>query len=255
MPQIIANPTWDEIEQLMSDVPDLVAGFYGPRGVGKTSFAWELAEQMDKPYLGKVQFHDDLSPAEIMGMAFPSKSGYKWEDGPGSLAYANGGILLLDEINAASGPCKTYMYSLLDRGPGGTISYVGRTFEQEEGYLPIATMNGDPNSGELPEAVLDRFDVWFLITRPSDRLLAMITDERLRQHCVSSYTESEEKNALIGPAFTFRNYMSLQKIWGYWPLDKALLTICRGDQILANSMYETLKILEEPDDEEEEESA
>lgn len=251
MPQIIQNPGWDEIAQLMADVPDLVAGFYGPRGVGKTSFAWELAENLDSPYLGKVQFHDDLSPAEIMGMAFPSKSGYKWEDGPGSLAYANGGILLLDEINAASGPCKTYMYSLLDRGPGGTISYVGRTFEQEDGYLPMATMNGDPNSGELPDAVLDRFDVWFQITRPSDRLLDMLEPD-LRAHCLKAYIESEEKNPLQGPAFTFRQYMSFQKIRERWPLDKALLAVCRGDQILANSMVETLVILSEEDDDEDE---
>lgn len=246
MVQLIVSPSWSDLYRLLKD-PSITIGLAGPPGVGKTSFAYYLGKMTRKKYIGKIQFHSELSPAEIMGMHVPAEQGFRWEPGPGDLAYSKGGLLILDEIDQASGPTKTYCYGLLDRGPGGTISYVGREFKQEEGYQPIATMNGDPTDGSLPDALLDRFDAWFFMTRPAETLIKML-DEDLQEMCIASYDSA--KDPMAGPAFTYRMMLGYQKLRRVLPMDQALLGACYGNQVLARSLVEVFS-LSDMDDEEE----
>lgn len=232
----IIRPTWDDITEVCADT-DMVVGFAGAPGVGKTSFTYKIGEDTGRQVY-KIQFHSEYSPSEIMGMHVPDpKKGFRWEPGPGDKAYNEGAILLLDELDQASGPCKTYCYALLDPGPGGTIAYVGREFEQHQGYQGFATMNGDPTDGSLPEALLNRFDAWFIITEPSEDLYALL-DEDLRELCRKAY--SSAKDPMAGPEFTFRQFKALQTLRTTLPLDKALLAACYGRQDKAYSAYETI---------------
>lgn len=247
MVELIEPATWEDIEEVATDNPDVIFGLFGPPGIGKTSEAFELGEALEAPYVGKIQCHDELSPAEIMGTLMPGVENV-WIPGAGDLAYREGGLLILDEIDKLSGPCKTYAYGLTDSGPGGTISYVGRIFEQMEGYRVIATMNDDPNNGSLPDALLDRFDAWFFLKEPSERLYNML-DPKLRKYCRRMYKRA--RDPLAGPDFTFRNFMALQKLVTTLPLDKALLAVCRNNQTLARSMFEALTIGSRQDDDDE----
>lgn len=248
MVDLIERVTWTEVEETILANPDLTFGLNGPPGLGKTSFCFALAEALEKQYVGKIQCQDELSPAEMMGVLAPGEKGSVWVPGPVDLAYKFGGLLVLDEIDKLSGPCKTQAYSLLDKGPGGTISYLGRNFEQAEGYQVLATTNEDPNSGILPDALLDRFDAWFLISEPSDRLMELLDDD-LQMLCRRGYRRAADP--MIGPAFTFRNYISLQQLRQTMRLDKAVLSICRGNQELARTVFEALTIAGDTDDEDE----
>jgi len=278
----IRNASRSEIRDALAD-PSIQIGLYGPPGVGKTFdlFQWANRPAAADPtpgtrtskrkgktsnlvaaadasipprYVGKVQFHSEIAPAEVMGMYVPDGDKFKWEAGPGDLAYSKGGLLILDEIDQASGPMKSYLMGLLDRGPGGTISYVGRNFEQASGYQAVATMNDQPDNGVLPEALLDRFDAWFLVDKPSPEQL-LVLDYDLRQICEDSYASATDP--LKGPPITFRLLMGVQKLRKRMPTDQAILGACKNNSVLARSLSEVLKFTDpEPtgDDEGEEDA-
>jgi MoxR-like ATPase len=262
MPDMIQNATWSEIRKALLD-PTLQIGLFGPPGVGKTTALMTMAAaqavadnavvgepkgkgkgktatvELPVPprYIGKVQFHSEIAPAEVMGMYVPDGDKFRWEAGPGDLAYAQGGLLVLDEIDQASGPMKSYLMGLLDRGPGGTISYVGRTFKQAPGYQAVATMNEKPDSGVLPEALLDRFDAWFLVASPSEEQLALLEPD-LRELCEDSYHPESVTDPVKGPVVTFRMIYSLQKLRKIMPLEKAVLGACKNNTMLARSILD-----------------
>lgn len=265
MPDLIRNATWPEIRAVLRD-PTIQVGLFGPRGVGKTYSLFEMGARSEAPltakgkrnksapritlparYVGKVQFHAELAPAEVMGMHVPDGDKFRWEAGPGDLAYAQGGLLILDEIDQASGPMKTYLYGLLDRGPGGTISYVGRTFEQMPGYQAVATMNDRPDEGSLPEALLDRFDCWFLVTQPSEEQYRLL-DSDLREVCEDSYATAADP--LRGPDITFRMLMAVQKMRKILPLEQAVLGACHNNKDLTGALLEVLALTDADDEDE-----
>jgi hypothetical protein len=256
MPDLIRNTSWPEIRAVLQD-PTIQVGLFGPPGVGKTFSLFEMADAAVRRtkhhrrravatarYVGKVQFHSEMSPAEVMGMHVPDGDAFRWESGPADLAYSQGGLLILDEIDQASGPMKTYLMGLLDRGPGGTISYVGRVFAQDPGYQAVATMNDWPDQGALPEALLDRFDAWFLVTRPSEEQL-LVLDADLRDICEDAYETAVDP--IKGPDITFRLLVGLQKMRRYLPIEQAVLGACYNNKVLAGSLLEVLA-LTDPDE-------
>jgi AAA ATPase containing von Willebrand factor type A (vWA) domain len=181
-------------------------------------------------------------------MYVPVDGGFDWMPGPIDICYSKGGLLVIDEIIEASGPVKTFLYGAMDRGPGGTISYAGRVFEQSEGYQVVATMNGWPDQGGLPPALLDRFDAWFIVTQPSEEQLALLEPD-LREMCRLSYDPEVVEDEMAGPDVTFRMLLGLQKLRKIMPIEMAVLAACRGNKVLAQSFYDVLQIT---DDEEEE---
>src|SRR5262245_30683201 len=112
MVDLIKNATWAQIRQVVAD-PTIQVGLFGPPGVGKSHslFTSELMPvtligaagtrmKTHKPrrFIAKVQFHSEMSPAEIMGMHVPDGDKFRWESGPADLAYTRGGLLILDEV-------------------------------------------------------------------------------------------------------------------------------------------------------------
>lgn len=250
---LIESANWDDADNILED-PDIQIGLFGPPGVGKTTGCFRSGEKQGKKVY-KVQCHSEMAPADVMGYSAPKKGEYIWVPGAGELAYRHGGLLILDEIAEASGSMKTYLYALLDRGPGGTITHVGRTFTQQPGYQAVATMNEDPSQGSLPEALLDRFDGWLLITQPHPTLLDLLDDD-LREICSAFYQAAAEPptdpgevyDPLRGPSITFRMLMGFQKQRQILPIAKAALSVTRNNQDLARLLLETLALSADIDD-------
>lgn len=247
----LKNPDWSDVLKILTD-PTIQVGLAGPPGVGKTSAAFWAGKKMKKPVIKKVQFHQEMSPAEVLGILAPANDKTRFIPGPAAEAYSEGGMLILDEIDQASGPMKTCLYALLDRGPGGNIDWLGRRFKQEKGYQPVATMNGWPRDGSLPEPVLDRFDCWLIITRPSEEQLTLL-DADLRELCRRSYEAA--KDSMQGPDLTFRMFLGLQKLRKRVDIETAVLAACYGDKMLAHSLMEVLALQDEPEDGEDEDES
>jgi hypothetical protein len=247
----VQRATWDYITAALAD-PMLQIGIAGPPGVSKTHATMQCRVNSSNTSLAKVthkiQSHSELSPAEILGMYVPIDQTFDWMPGPIDICYSQGGLLVIDEIIEASGPVKTFLYGAMDRGPGGTISYAGRVFEQQPGYQVVATMNGWPDQGGLPPALLDRFDAWFIVTQPSEEQLALLESD-LRDICRDSYDPEVVEDEMAGPDITFRMLMGLQKLRKIMPLEMAVLSSCRGNKILAQSLYEVLQLTDSEEDE------
>lgn len=265
MVELIANATWEQIEECLDD-PDIQLGLFGPPGIGKTSACARSADRRTKGW-HKIQFHSEYSPSEAIGFYAPGvdeeskQQKFIWVPGPADLAYRKGEMLILDEIVEASGPMKTYMYGLLDRGPGGDISYVGRKFRQRKGYQAVATMNEVPTEGALPPALLDRFDAWFQVLHPHPMLLDMLEPD-LREMCVAAYMASAEPptkpgeiwDPMRGPDITFRILLAFQKLRQKLPLPIAAKAACYGDDAVAYTFLEILSLSIDAEDDEEPDS-
>lgn len=210
----------------------------GPPGVGKTTFAFMLADLLKKQAY-KIQHHAEATPAEVFGMHVPDGNKFRWEPGPLDLAYQTGGILIHDEIVEASGPMKTFLYGALDNGRGGEIDYVGKKFKPKPGMMNLCTMNGWPYEGALPDALLDRMDATFIITMPNPKQLEQL-EEDLREICELSYEGAEDP--MIGPAITYRMLLSFQVLRKLLPLEMAVMSACRGNAELAQSFLEVLAL-------------
>lgn len=246
-PDMIRSASREQVRIALQD-PSLQIGLAGPPGIAKT---WECFEapvlrvekgktKLVRPKrVEKLQFHSEYSPAEAMGMYVPAGDSFRWESGPVDLCYSEGGRIILDEINEASGPMKTYLYGLLDRGPGGTISYVGRTFVQQPGYQVVATQNGYPDQGDLPAALLDRFDAWFLLFEPSEEQYQLLEPD-VQSLCRLAYEGASDP--MEGPEVTFRMLFSFQKLRKVVPYEDALLGATYGNKQLAYNIHELLRM-------------
>ncbi len=121
-------------------------------GTGKTTLAVALARVLGCS-LARVQFTNDLLPADILGteVYLPSKGRFEVRPGP---IFTN--VFLADEINRATPRTQS---ALLEAMGEGRVSLGGQTFELPQPFFVIATQNPLESSGTypLPESQLDRF--------------------------------------------------------------------------------------------------
>lgn len=139
---------------LLEDVP----------GVGKTTLAHGLAATLGLDYQ-RVQFTNDMLPADILGVTIfrPNESKFVFQPGPIFHRF-----LLADEINRASPKVQS---ALLEAMEEQQVSVDGKTFALPKPFMVIATQNPTEQVGTfpLPESQLDRFLMRISIGYPNEQ--------------------------------------------------------------------------------------
>jgi MoxR-like ATPase len=162
---------WTAIEAIISAYPRVL--LYGPPATGKTT----AAKRAGAPsVVYGITLTDETPAAVLQGHWIPGET-WSWMDGPAMEAFRNGGRLVLDEIDHASGDVLDFLHGLLDDPESAAITLpVGegaeRTVRCNPGFSCVATMNG--NLEDLPDAIRSRFAVAVEVTEPHPGAIAAL---------------------------------------------------------------------------------
>jgi MoxR-like ATPase len=135
----------------------------GVPGIAKTTLTKSLARAMDIAY-GRIQFTQDLLPADITGHSYFNQETRKFELRKGPIFTE---LLLADEVNRA--PPKTQS-ALLEGMQERQVTIEGTTLQLPDLFTVLATLNPVETEGvyPLPEAQLDRFMVKLKMDYPDE---------------------------------------------------------------------------------------
>ena len=121
-------------------------------GMGKTTLAQGLAQLLGLSF-SRVQFTNDMLPADILGMSIYDQSKQQFEFRPGPIFTQ---LLLADEINRSSPKTQS---ALLEAMEERQVTQDGQSYTLPQPFFVIATQNPLQQAGvyPLPESQLDRF--------------------------------------------------------------------------------------------------
>ena len=139
----------------------------GVPGLAKTLLINSISKALDLQF-SRIQFTPDLMPGDITGSEIiqenksSGKREFKFYQGP---IFAN--IILADEINRT--PPKTQA-ALLQAMQEKNVTIGNKTYDLENPFFVFATQNPIEQEGTypLPEAQLDRFMIYLIITYPNN---------------------------------------------------------------------------------------
>lgn len=145
-------------------------------GVGKTTLAHALSISLGLKF-NRVQFTNDLLPADIVGVNVFDRDASKFVFHPGPVFSE---VMLADEINRASPKTQS---ALLEAMEERQISVDGQPIDLPNPFFVIATQNPQDQVGTfaLPESQLDRFLMCIELGYPdpqSERALLAGEDRR-----------------------------------------------------------------------------
>ncbi|MEL0620598.1 MoxR family ATPase [Psychrobacter proteolyticus] len=131
-------------------------------GMGKTTLAQGLAQLLGLSF-SRVQFTNDMLPADILGMSIYDQSKQQFEFRPGAIFTQ---LLLADEINRSSPKTQS---ALLEAMEERQVTQDGQTYPLPQPFFVIATQNPLQQAGvyPLPESQLDRFLLCLSLGYPS----------------------------------------------------------------------------------------
>ncbi len=146
-------------------------------GVGKTTLAHALSISLGLQFK-RVQFTNDLLPADIVGVSVFDRQQSQFVFHPGPVFSQ---VLLADEINRASPKTQS---ALLEAMEERQVSVDGKALPLPEPFFVIATQNPQDQIGTfpLPESQLDRFLMCVELGYPdpkSERALLEGQDRRM----------------------------------------------------------------------------
>ncbi|WP_407074425.1 AAA family ATPase [Psychrobacter sp. CAL346-MNA-CIBAN-0220] len=145
-------------------------------GMGKTTLAQGLGQLLGLTF-SRVQFTNDMLPADILGMSIYDQAqlGFEFRKGP---IFTQ--LLLADEINRSSPKTQS---ALLEAMEERQVTQDGQTYCLPQPFFVIATQNPMQQAGvyPLPESQLDRFLMCLSLGYPSpaaERALLQGQDRR-----------------------------------------------------------------------------
>ena len=121
-------------------------------GMGKTTLAQGLAQLLGLSF-SRVQFTNDMLPADILGMIIYDQNKQQFEFRAGPIFTQ---LLLADEINRSSPKTQS---ALLEAMEERQVTQDGQSYHLPKPFFVIATQNPlqQPGAYPLPESQLDRF--------------------------------------------------------------------------------------------------
>ena len=145
-------------------------------GMGKTTLAQGLAQLLGLSF-NRVQFTNDMLPADILGMSIYNQAKLDFEFRKGPIFTQ---LLLADEINRSSPKTQS---ALLEAMEEEQVTQDGTLYRLPKPFFVIATQNPMQQAGvyPLPESQLDRFLMCLSLGYPSpaaERALLQGQDRR-----------------------------------------------------------------------------
>ena len=140
----------------------------GPAGCGKTTIAHQVAYDLKLPFYS-VSMSEGMTETQLLGRREPSqKGGFKYVPSPLTVAAENGGVLLIDEMDAGNSNTQLCLNNILS-GKEFTIPNKCDSIriKKNPDFVAIASANTFGNGADrvyvgrnqLDGATLDRFKV------------------------------------------------------------------------------------------------
>ena len=160
-------------------------------GMGKTTLAQGLAQLLGLSF-SRVQFTNDMLPADILGMSIydPAKLAFEFRPGP---IFTQ--LLLADEINRSSPKTQS---ALLEAMEERQVTQDGQSYGLPESFFVIATQNPLQQAGvyPLPESQLDRFLMCLSLGYPSPAAERALLQGQDRRQLLQGLTAVLDTNAV-----------------------------------------------------------
>jgi MoxR-like ATPase len=203
-------PIWELIDLVQQHAQRIL--YYGPPGTGKTfrALRQESAKQAKAQPVYAITITPEMPAAELRGHYIPVGGNFEWKDGPAILAWRNGGRLVINEIDHATGDVLSFLHNLLDDPEFAVMTLpTGETVRPAKGFQVIATMNGEPR--DLPEALRSRFPVTIEITQPNPEAIAALPEDLRNAARGSCVADKEEARINLRRWYEYAN---LRKVIG-----------------------------------------
>lgn len=191
---------WTDFADVMSNGIDRVI-LFGPPGTGKT-YAGLTAGVFDGNS-HRLICTEDMTSANVEGMFMPNADGgFSWLDGVAVKAWRNGGRLVVDECDKASGDVSALLLAYTDTVASASADLpTGERITPKAGFSVVMTSNiEDPD--DLPTALRDRFPVAININAPHPTALATLPPD-LRQVASVVISAEPERRASLRMFYAF----------------------------------------------------
>lgn len=215
--------TTTNIPECWQDVNDILASginkliLFGPPGTGKTFAGLNMGNVSAGAH--RLICNEDMTSADVTGHFKPSGDGtWKWQDGTVIKAWQgdgiNGGRVVADEIDRASGDVLSQLLAMFDSEESASWEHpeTGRILKPKNGFSVFMTTNIE-DMRELPNALKDRFPVAVRINTPHPNALTMLSPD-LRGAAAASADADKDRRFSIRAfvAFdTLRKTVSVEK--------------------------------------------
>lgn len=232
--EITLPECWQTLKDCMDSGIDRVI-LFGPAGTGKTFAGLTFGNIGAGAH--RLVCTEDMTSMDVTGAFMPDGNGrFSWVAGAGLKAWEgnglNGGRLIVDEIDKASGDVFALLLAMLDSPESATWEHpeTGRIHRPKDGFSAVMTTNIE-NMEELPTALADRFPVRIRINAPHPSALEKLSYE-LRDYAVRMCDAGKRRISLR----TFYAFDKLRKQLG----DEKSAKIIFGDR--ATSVLDAIAI-------------
>jgi nitric oxide reductase NorQ protein len=149
---------------------------YGPPGTGKTSLL-----EAAFPDLITLAGDEDTTVGDLVGDYVPDgDGGYRWTDGPLTVAMTTGAVLLIDDATLISPRVLAAVYPAMDgRGQITVKAHGNRTVTATTGFYVVAGHNPGAHGAILTEALGSRFTAHIHVSTDYDLAVRLGVDRRL----------------------------------------------------------------------------